>query len=295
MEPGEPRRLPKSFQTYTGPSMTCPHCHQLHSQWGRRANTKGLIVSYFCRMCGEATAAADMPDSSVPAPVDSAAPEETTYAPLDVSVDPPPLKPTLDEYYERGRQAVDKEGTSKWEVGYNYLDMVHDWGNVSAADYAREVGLGERDVQARVQVARFYEPDKARKFQRDNPTVKYKHFQLAMKLSNEDFAYTFLEAAAAGVPEPWSVDMAEFQLLHDPKWGLLKPNEDEEPGEDDEPEDDDEVIAGLEKVHVCLASVYPSKGTLMFNGLDPDQGRILKAMLEEGDIDLQLTFKRKSL
>jgi hypothetical protein len=134
--------------------------------------------------------------------------------------------PTLEELGERGRLERAAKEKAQWELGEIAMQVVSHYGEDNLGEWAKLAGIGKKSAQEYRRLCAFFEKSAREAFLEDCPNVFYSHFRLAKRLQNVALAYRFLDSVALYT---WSVDEAEYHLMHDPEWEM-------EPEAQDDPE-----------------------------------------------------------
>lgn len=136
--------------------------------------------------------------------------------------------PTLEELAERGRLEREAKEKAQWELGEIGMQVVSHYGEDNLGEWARQVGISKKSAQEYRRLSIFFEKSAREDFLAECPNVFYSHFRLAKRLQNVALAYRFLDSVALYT---WSVDEAEYHLMHDPEWEMETDSGDDAPEE----------------------------------------------------------------
>ncbi len=110
---------------------------------------------------------------------------------------------------EAGRAAQTNMDEARWIIGDLALAVKKQYREDRLKDFADEINVERARVKEYRTVCRFYEKAARASFLADRPNLTYSHLRDAMRLSDPDRAYAFLEEAAANT---WTVGTARLKL-----------------------------------------------------------------------------------
>jgi hypothetical protein len=113
---------------------------------------------------------------------------------------------SLEELFEMGRIAAQHMDTGRWVLGDLALTIETNYAGCELQELARQVNVPYKRCLEYRTVAAFYPDPRRAEFLDDASNITYTHFRTAMKMSDADKAYWFLEKAAL---RTWTTDYAD--------------------------------------------------------------------------------------
>jgi hypothetical protein len=117
---------------------------------------------------------------------------------------------TLEQIYELGRQAAQHMDTGRWTIGDLAIAIKTHYGDDDISAFAREINVRSKRVYEYRQVASFYDIPRRAEFLEANPMITYTHFRTAMRRTEIEKAYQFLDRCSL---RGWSSDKADYVMM----------------------------------------------------------------------------------